>query len=94
MKNVSHSEQFSPFFLYFGLGSLIIVSNLALSRSALKVPGYVAPFVPVRNTSTKNLDHKKFRILLPASAQTSLSYVKLRESVRAFRCVKGIAPQT
>ena len=27
---MSHSEQFWPFFLCFGLGSLIIVSNLAL----------------------------------------------------------------
>ena len=27
---MSHSEQFWPFFLCFGLGSLVIVSNLAL----------------------------------------------------------------
>ena len=37
VKNVSHSEQFSPFFLCFGLSSLIIVSNLAL-RVRLKFP--------------------------------------------------------
>ena len=37
MKNVSHSEQFWPFFLFFGLGSLIIVPNLALGVR-LKLP--------------------------------------------------------
>ena len=34
---MSHSEQFWPFFLCFGLGSLIIVSNLALG-GRLKFP--------------------------------------------------------
>ena len=37
MLNMSHSEQFWSFFLCFGLGSLIIVSNLAL-RERLKFP--------------------------------------------------------
>ena len=49
MKNVSHSEQFWPFFLCFGLGSLIIVSQFALGVR-LKFPDMSRHSVWCKNT--------------------------------------------